>query len=91
MSLQKVNKISHEFFQTLDVQDELSHFRDEFHLSEGLIYLDGNSLGAMPKAAKKRIVDVVEREWAEDLIISWNKNNWFHLAEMPEYLIIKLI
>ncbi len=62
-----------------DNDDALAGFRDEFELPEGVIYLDGNSLGAMPKAAKKRVADVVAKEWGRDLITSWNINGWFDL------------
>ena len=72
---------SREFFLDLDRNDQMAPFRDEFYLPEGMIYLDGNSLGAMPVAAKQRALKVVEQEWGEDLITSWNKNGWFHLAE----------
>lgn len=72
---------SRDFYLDLDQQDPLACFRDEFYLREGLIYLDGNSLGAMPLVAKQRALEVVEKEWGEDLITSWNKNGWFHKAE----------
>jgi kynureninase len=62
-----------------DAKDPLSSFRDEFSLPEGIIYLDGNSLGAMPKAAQARIAAVMAQEWGQDLITSWNKNGWFDL------------
>jgi len=68
-------------FETLDHNDELAPFREKFYLPEGLIYMDGNSLGAMPRAAVERSADVVKREWGEDLITSWNKNGWFHLSK----------
>jgi len=70
-----------DFFLDLDKADPLAAFRAEFSLPEDMIYLDGNSLGAMPICAKDRALDVVTREWGQDLITSWNKNNWFHLAE----------
>lgn len=64
---------------TADVNDPLAHFRDQFSLPEGMIYLDGNSLGARPKAARERASQVLEQEWGEDLIGSWNKHHWFDL------------
>jgi kynureninase len=60
----------------LDSADPLRHARSRFVLPEGLIYLDGNSLGALPASTPGRIADVVAREWGEDLIRSWNKNGW---------------
>jgi kynureninase len=63
--------------QVLDAQDPLAALRDLFTLPAGVIYLDGNSLGACPKTAPDRVRDVVEREWAVDLIRSWNTAGWF--------------
>jgi kynureninase len=63
--------------QVLDAQDRLAALRDLFTLPAGVIYLDGNSLGACPKTAPDRVRDVVEREWAVDLIRSWNTAGWF--------------
>ncbi|GGD89866.1 kynureninase [Tsuneonella deserti] len=62
--------------EQLDAADPLAPFRDRFALPEGVIYLDGNSLGARPKAAAGRIAQVVEREWGEGLITSWNAAGW---------------
>ncbi|WP_374396376.1 kynureninase [Sphingopyxis sp.] len=63
----------------LDRADPLAPLRDRFDLPEGMIYLDGNSLGAMPKWAAARAQDVVTREWGTDLIKSWNSAGWFDL------------
>lgn len=60
----------------LDQADQLAGFRDRFVLDDGLIYLDGNSLGALPKHTAARVADVVSREWGRDLITSWNRNDW---------------
>lgn len=60
----------------LDAADPLAHFRERFHLREGLIYLDGNSLGALPKAAGDRLAEVVASEWGEGLITSWLGAQW---------------
>ena len=59
-----------------DAADPLRPFRDRFHLPEGLIYLDGNSLGPLPKAAVARQAEVVAGEWGEGLIRSWNSHDW---------------
>ncbi len=59
--------------RALDAADSLRSFRDRFDLPEGVVYLDGNSLGALPKATKARLADVVQSEWGEDLIRSWNR------------------
>ncbi len=63
--------------RALDEQDLLRPLRDLFLIPEGTLYLDGNSLGAMPRSAPARVADVVTREWGADLIQSWNKNGWF--------------
>jgi len=55
-------------------QDALA--RDRFDLPQGLIYLDGNSLGPLPKATPARLKEVAETQWGGDLITSWNKHEW---------------
>ena len=65
----------------LDAADPLSHFRDRFVLPDGVIYLDGNSLGALPKAAIERVEQVVAGEWGEGLIRSWNDADWITLPQ----------
>ncbi len=66
-----------------DAQDPLAALRDQFDLPAGVIYLDGNSLGARPKAALTRAQHVIAREWGHDLIRSWNNAGWF---DMPKRL-----
>jgi kynureninase len=67
--------------QALDAQDPLRALREQFQLPHGMIYLDGNSLGVLPKTTAARVADVVTREWGADLIQSWNKNHWFALPQ----------
>ena len=62
-----------------DAADPLAGFRDEFTLPDGLVYLDGNSLGARPTAAADVARRVVEQEWGHDLIGSWNTAGSFDL------------
>ena len=50
--------------------------RERFALPDGTIYLDGNSLGALPRDTAARIADTVTREWGRDLIGSWNSAGW---------------
>ena len=59
-----------------DAADKLRPCRDRFHLPEGLIYLDGNSLGPLPKATAARLGQVIAEEWGEGLIRSWNDRDW---------------
>ncbi|WP_180682644.1 kynureninase [Tepidicella baoligensis] len=63
--------------QKLDAQDPLSPLRELFRIPEGVIYLDGNSLGVMPQATPARVQTVVEQEWGVGLIRSWNTAGWF--------------
>lgn len=65
--------------KTLDENDPLRDVANKFALPEGVIYLDGNSLGCMPKAAMADINATAQQEWAQDLITSWNKAKWFDL------------
>ncbi|PIG07985.1 kynureninase [Comamonas sp. 26] len=67
--------------QALDTQDTLRPLRERFALPEGVIYLDGNSLGAQPKSAAARAAEVVMQQWGQDLITSWNKAGWITLPE----------
>ena len=62
-----------------DAEDQLAALRQQFDLPEGVIYLDGNSLGARPKAALARAQHIIAQEWGADLIRSWNKAGWFDL------------
>lgn len=65
--------------EAMDAADPLAPLRARFDLPAGLIYLDGNSLGAMPAAAVARAHEVVTHEWGTDLIKSWNSAGWFDL------------
>ncbi|QTD91555.1 kynureninase [Burkholderia anthina] len=63
----------------LDRDDPLAALRDQFALPDGVIYLDGNSLGAQPRASAARAQQVIGAEWGEGLIRSWNTAGWFAL------------
>ena len=65
--------------EALDERDALAPLRDEFLLPEGLVYLDGNSLGALPRRAVERLNEVVAREWGQGLVRSWNAHGWIDL------------
>src|SRR5713226_4540004 len=70
---------SREQFLRLDLEDPLASIREQFDLPPRLIYLDGNSLGAMPREARNRLADAMS-QWAHGLISSWNNAGW---AEAP--------
>jgi kynureninase len=63
----------------LDAADPLAARRALFHIPAGRIYLDGNSLGALPKSVMPRVRKVIEHEWGNDLITSWNTHDWIDL------------
>lgn len=65
--------------EALDRSDELASVRDEFVLPEGVVYLDGNSLGALPRCTVERVKEVTEKEWGHGLIRSWTDPGWIHL------------
>ena len=63
----------------LDASDPLAPLREQFALPAGTIYLDGNSLGVLPRATPQRVAHMVQQEWGNDLIESWNKAGWIDL------------
>jgi kynureninase len=77
--------------EALDRADPLRDFRDRFALPEGVVYLDGNSLGAMPKAIPARMREVVEDEWGRDLVRSWNIHGWIDIQKRIGVKIGRLI
>lgn len=75
----------------LDQADPLALVRQAFELPEGMIYLDGNSLGPLPKAVLKAMVRVIETEWGAALIKSWNDHDWINLPSRVGEKIARLI
>lgn len=68
--------ITREHCAALDAGDELASLRDEFLLDEGVLYLDGNSLGPVSQGVRRRVQETIDHEWAEGLIRSWNSAGW---------------
>lgn len=68
--------LSEEQARALDAVDPLAHLRNRFLLPDGLIYLDGNSLGALPTAVPEHLDAVIRSQWGQDLIASWNRHDW---------------
>jgi kynureninase len=77
--------------RALDAQDPLRALRQQFTLPEGVIYLDGNSLGVLPKTAAARVAEAVTAEWGQGLIRSWNSAGWFELPQRLGNKIAQLI
>lgn len=79
------------WIETLDAADPLAPLRREFLLPDGLIYLDGNSLGPLPRRTPEILRRVVEEEWGDDLISSWADNDWIGLPQRVGDKIARLI
>lgn len=77
--------------RALDAQDPLRQLRQQFTLPEGVIYLDGNSLGVLPKTAAARVAEAVTAEWGQGLIRSWNSAGWFELPQRLGNKIARLV
>ena len=75
----------------LDAADPFARTRQLFDLPDGIVYLDGNSLGALPRAVKARVNDVVAEQWGEGLIRSWNTHDWIDLPGRVGERIARLI
>ena len=75
----------------LDAADPLAPLREHFDLPDDLIYLDGNSLGVLPRATPARVQQVVREEWGRDLIQSWNTAGWIDLPQRVGDKIARLI
>lgn len=68
-----------DFLEKLDREDTLADRRELFALPQNTIYLDGNSLGALPIAVEAAVGELVSQQWGHDLIASWNKHSWIDL------------
>lgn len=75
----------------LDAQDQLAAYREKFSLPESEIYLDGNSLGAMPAHLPARMQQAIAGEWGQGLIRSWNDAGWIDLPQRVAAKVARLI
>ena len=75
----------------LDAADALAPLREQFSLPDGVIYLDGNSLGVLPRTAAARVQAVLLQEWGVDLIRSWNSAGWMELPQRVGDKIARLV
>ncbi|MCO6441784.1 MAG: kynureninase [Nitrococcus mobilis] len=83
--------LSRDDCERLDREDPLSVWRARFELPSGVIYLDGNSLGALPVGTRQRLDELVRVQWGEDLIRSWNGNDWIGMPRRIGAKIARLI
>lgn len=74
-----------------DAADPLAPLAAQFTLPEGVTYLDGNSLGALPRATAGRLAEAVQSEWGQGLIRSWNTAGWIGLPQRVGDKIARLI
>ena len=74
-----------------DADDPLAFARARFSLPEGMVYLDGNSLGALPRGVHARLLHVIEDEWGDHLIGSWNTAGWIDLPAVTGAKIARLV
>lgn len=80
-----------DLIETMDANDPLAHLKDRFELPEDVIYLDGNSLGALPKGVDARLQKAVTEEWGKGLIRSWNEADWYPAPQRTGAAIARLI
>ena len=85
------NRMTIDEAREMDAADPLRCKRKEFHVPEGVIYLDGNSLGLLPVAVNERVAATVADEWGNSLIRAWNTHSWMDLPEMVGAKIANLI
>ncbi len=83
--------ISREQAAALDAADPLAPLRAQFDLPPGVIYLDGNSLGVLPRTTAARVQQVVAQEWGTGLIRSWNSAGWMDLPQRVGDKIARLV
>ena len=84
-------KIDRDHCVALEARDPIAPVRERFVLPDGVIYLDGNSLGLLPKSVAPRLAHAIEREWAQGLIRSWNDAGWYRAPQRVGAKVAKLI
>ncbi len=85
------NPITHAYCVALDQADALAHCRARFELPDGIIYLDGNSLGALPSSVQPRMAQAIGQEWGVGLIRSWNDAHWYSAPQRVGARIAQLV
>lgn len=84
-------KITRDVLTAIDTSDPLARFRDQFYVPEGVLYFDGNSLGAVPKTVEARLQTAIRDEWGTGLVRSWNSAGWYEMPRRVGNKIAKLI
>jgi len=84
-------RLTRAFAEALDAADELAPFRGDYELPPDVVYLDGHSLGPLPRTAVDRVRAVTEREWGRDLVRSWNLHGWIELPARVAAAIAPLV
>lgn len=86
-----MSSLNRAYCESLDAQDLLAFTRDRFDLPDGIVYLDGNSLGALPKATAGKLADVISHQWGQSLITGWNRHGWVDLPRRLGTRLARLI
>ena len=83
---------SEEHARRLDLSDELARFREEFYVEDGVVYMDGNSLGLLSRRAEKTLLDVLG-DWRKFGIGGWTRGErpWFYLSERLGEMVAPLV
>ncbi len=84
-------KITRDVLTAIDASDPLATFRDKFYIPEGVLYFDGNSLGAVPKTVEGRLQKAITQEWGDGLVRSWNTAGWYEMPRRVGDKIARLI
>lgn len=85
------NILSREAIAELDRNDPLAAQRSKFFVPEGVVYMDGNSLGALPLTVQERLTTLIQEEWGDGLVRSWNTAGWYTLPRRLGHKIAQII
>ena len=91
MTVPTTTRLTRADCEAMDAADPLGRFRAEFALPEGVIYLDGNSLGALPRRVSQRMRTAVDEEWGRGLIRAWNDADWYKAPQRAGAAIARLV
>ena len=86
-----MTEFSQDWCAAQDAKDPLRVYRNRFDIPKGVIYMDGNSLGPLPVGVSEHVAKVVDQEWRDGLVKSWNEADWVNLPELTAAKIAPLI